>query len=296
MKVQQQRLRWSEAAPLCTDNDCYSRRSSPQELVVRKHRRRSWPRYSSVFNAAQMTMAMVSLLVFLGSHTLCHVHGFITVPRPGSPYLGTDERCQLPFSLSRQSVDQHFIKSAHCLFAIKPDQSGGETPSNDSINNNIIRLNKVFKATHSRRESDRLIQSGRVEVNGQRVDSNSDFKGVVPYKDIVTLDGKKIRGWEKMNAITSSGSESKNHKPGKGQESTNKNDLSRDSEGPNRISVESMATQFEYIKYWKPVGVICTTDVKISNNIIDEITQRDGYEPKHRVYPIGRLDKDTSGE
>lgn len=52
---------------------------------------------------------------------------------------------------------------------------------------------------------------------------------------------------------------------------------------------------FEYVKYWKPRGVTCTTDQKIPYNIIDEI-QRDGYNPKHRVYPVGRLDKDTSGK
>merc|ERR1712083_860230 len=51
---------------------------------------------------------------------------------------------------------------------------------------------------------------------------------------------------------------------------------------------------FEYIKYWKPKGIICTTDMNIKHNIIDRI-KSDGYRPKHRVYPVGRLDKDTTG-
>lgn len=43
------------------------------------------------------------------------------------------------------------------------------------------------------------------------------------------------------------------------------------------------------IAYNKPVGVICTTDKKSKDNIIEKI----GYED--RVYPIGRLDVKTSG-
>ena len=52
--------------------------------------------------------------------------------------------------------------------------------------------------------------------------------------------------------------------------------------------------QFEYVKYFKPLGVTCTTDLRIRDNIIDSIEQ-DGYKPRHRVYPVGRLDKETSG-
>lgn len=44
-----------------------------------------------------------------------------------------------------------------------------------------------------------------------------------------------------------------------------------------------------YIAFNKPVGVICTTEHKISNNIVDFI--------KHprRIFPIGRLDKPSEG-
>jgi pseudouridine synthase len=47
--------------------------------------------------------------------------------------------------------------------------------------------------------------------------------------------------------------------------------------------------QFCYIKYWKPPGVVCTTDRRVRNNIIDAI----GY--PERIFPVGRLDKDSSG-
>jgi len=137
---------------------------------------------------------------------------------------------------------------------------------NDNNNENrrqLIRLNKVFKATHSRREADKIIKEGRVSVNGD----TSLGCMVIPYRDVVELDGHEIEGWEKMNGLT-----------------TNENDIS-----------SSSIEQFEYVKYWKPRGVICTTDQRIKGNIIDDITLRSGYKPEHRVYPVGRLDKDSSG-
>lgn len=39
----------------------------------------------------------------------------------------------------------------------------------------------------------------------------------------------------------------------------------------------------------KPVGIVCTTDKREKNNIVDYI----GF--KERIYPIGRLDKDSEG-
>lgn len=47
--------------------------------------------------------------------------------------------------------------------------------------------------------------------------------------------------------------------------------------------------KFVYLIFNKPVGVECTTDRNVKNNIIDFI----GY-PK-RIFPIGRLDKDSEG-
>jgi 23S rRNA pseudouridine2604 synthase len=44
-----------------------------------------------------------------------------------------------------------------------------------------------------------------------------------------------------------------------------------------------------YLAYHKPVGVICTTDPHSPNNIIDAVHYHT------RVYPIGRLDVNTSG-
>jgi pseudouridine synthase len=135
--------------------------------------------------------------------------------------------------------------------------------NNDAVEQ--IRLNKVFKASLSRRQADRVIEEGRVEVNGEVTYGCM----VVPYQDIVELDGTVIKGWEQMNGLrqnTNSGS-----------------------------PAAPVSDTFEYVKYWKPRGVVCTTDRNIRDNIIDVITKSGGYRPKHRVYPVGRLDKDSSG-
>ncbi|WP_173051428.1 pseudouridine synthase [Nitrospira sp. KM1] len=44
-----------------------------------------------------------------------------------------------------------------------------------------------------------------------------------------------------------------------------------------------------YIKYHKPVGVTTTSEAHVPRNIIAEIGHRE------RIFPIGRLDKDSSG-
>jgi pseudouridine synthase len=86
---------------------------------------------------------------------------------------------------------------------------------------------------------------------------------VIPFRDVVRLDGNIIQGWEAMNALA----------PANAQEPQ---------------------SALEYIKYWKPCGVTCTTDRSIPSNILDRLEQ-DGYRPDHRVFPVGRLDKETSG-
>ncbi|MCU4676160.1 23S rRNA pseudouridine(2604) synthase RluF [Catenovulum sp. 2E275] len=44
-----------------------------------------------------------------------------------------------------------------------------------------------------------------------------------------------------------------------------------------------------YIAYHKPVGITCTTEHKVKDNIIDAIGHRE------RIFPIGRLDKPSEG-
>lgn len=104
-----------------------------------------------------------------------------------------------------------------------------------------LRINKFF--THhgicSRREADRLVESGRVTIN-QRVASLGDK---VSPEDVIARDGQVIP-W---------------------------------------------ATAPVYIKYYKPVGVTTTSESHVTRNIISEIGHPE------RIFPIGRLDKDSSG-
>jgi 16S rRNA U516 pseudouridylate synthase RsuA-like enzyme len=147
-----------------------------------------------------------------------------------------------------------------------------------------IRLNKVFKATHSRRAADKLIEEGRVTVNGQRVHERGGYK-VVPFRDVVALDGKVVKGWEQINAIARDNADVLHQK-----RALERNNKEQQRQPSNNLQTSS----FEYVKYYKPIGITCTTDLRVKDNIIDAINN-DGYKARHRVYPVGRLDKETSG-
>jgi 23S rRNA pseudouridine2604 synthase len=105
------------------------------------------------------------------------------------------------------------------------------------------RLNKYLsEAGHcSRRAADKLIDEGRVTINGIVPEMGTK---VIPG-DEVKVDGKTIL-----------------------------NDAKK------RI----------YIAFNKPVGIVCTTDRRVEkDNIIDYINY------PSRIFPIGRLDKDSEG-
>ena len=56
-----------------------------------------------------------------------------------------------------------------------------------------------------------------------------------------------------------------------------------------RARVKKAGRKHVYIALNKPVGVTCTTDTSVSGNIVDFV----GHEK--RIFPIGRLDKDSEG-
>ncbi len=104
-----------------------------------------------------------------------------------------------------------------------------------------ISLNKFISSRGicSRREADRMIEGGRVTINGKVAKKGNR----VSPGDEVTVDGEQITKKQK--------------------------DI--------------------YILFHKPPGVTCTTDTKDKTNIIDFI----GHE--QRIFPVGRLDKTSSG-
>lgn len=54
-------------------------------------------------------------------------------------------------------------------------------------------------------------------------------------------------------------------------------------------SIENRQNDFVYIALNKPVGIECTTNTKVKDNVIDFINYPE------RIFPIGRLDKDSEG-
>lgn len=104
-----------------------------------------------------------------------------------------------------------------------------------------VRINKFISETGycSRREADKLVESGRVTINGQQAVLGSQ---AVPG-DEVRIDGKPLE----------------------------------------------TGSQIVYIALNKPVGITSTTEGHIQGNIVDFVGHRE------RIFPIGRLDKDSEG-
>lgn len=112
-----------------------------------------------------------------------------------------------------------------------------------SLDDQTISLNKYISSTGhcSRREADRLIEEGRVTLNGQVARRGNR----VSPGDEVILDGQLIK--------------------------------------------QKHQTKKTYLALNKPLGVVCTTAADEPDNIIDYI----GYHK--RIFPIGRLDKTSTG-
>ena len=111
------------------------------------------------------------------------------------------------------------------------------------MNPSTTRLNKYLSEAGycSRRAADKLIDEGRVTINGAVPEMGTK---VIPG-DEVKVDGKTILNNAKKRT---------------------------------------------YIAFNKPVGIVCTTDTGVEkDNIIDYISY------PTRIFPVGRLDKDSEG-
>lgn len=104
-----------------------------------------------------------------------------------------------------------------------------------------VRLNKYISETGfcSRREADKLIEQGRVKIDGLKATTGMK----VSKGQSVFIDGKSLK----------------------------------------------VENELVYIALNKPVGITCTTESKIKGNIVDFINH------EKRIFPIGRLDKDSQG-
>ena len=106
------------------------------------------------------------------------------------------------------------------------------------------RINKYLSEVGycSRRRADRLIEEGKVTINGVVIEIGTK----VEDDDKIEVEGQRIKKSTKQKKI--------------------------------------------YLAFNKPVGIVCTTDRRIEpNNIIDFVKY------PTRVFPIGRLDKESEG-
>lgn len=106
----------------------------------------------------------------------------------------------------------------------------------------VTRINKFLSETGfcSRREADKLIEQGRVTINGIVPEMGTK----ISFHDEVRVDGKLIRE-NKQKRV--------------------------------------------YLAFNKPVGIECTTNLDVRDNIVDYINYHE------RIFPIGRLDKASEG-
>lgn len=95
----------------------------------------------------------------------------------------------------------------------------------------------------SRRKSEEFIKEGRVVVNGEIIDYMG--KTIDPDRDVVKVDGKKIR-------------------------------------------TENIK---KYVLLYKPEGYVCTAADEKDRKTVLELVK----DVKERIYPVGRLDYNTSG-
>lgn len=104
-----------------------------------------------------------------------------------------------------------------------------------------MRINKWISETGycSRREADKLVEAGKVTINGQIAVLGSQAE----EGDDVRIEGRKLTG----------------------------------------------SSKHVYIALHKPVGITSTTETHVAGNIVDFVGHPE------RIFPIGRLDKDSEG-
>jgi pseudouridine synthase len=137
-----------------------------------------------------------------------------------------------------------------------------------------------------RREADDAVSSGRVLVNGQLVRPSRR----VVSGDVVTLDGKAM-DWEPFAAAVEA-------------------DIADTSSSRSNSNAQEPSSRFVYLKYNKPRGVTCTMEPSQKSSMLyalkDELKvlaearrkQNGGASlggQSSRVFPVGRLDRDSSG-
>lgn len=144
-----------------------------------------------------------------------------------------------------------------------------------------MRINKRLSelGVCSRREADRLIEAGRITVNGKAVEMGQQ----VTEADSIELDGTCVNPHAlKANA--------KNPEERYLLETESRKMSQRYGEQISKDGVDYDKPEPVLLAYYKPRGIVCTTsDKDKATNIIEAINYH------CRIYPIGRLDKESEG-
>ncbi len=146
-----------------------------------------------------------------------------------------------------------------------------------------IRLNKFLSemGVCSRREADRLIEAGKVLVDGEKASAGMK----VTAGQLVICDGKPV-GRPKTEAASS-----RRHGRADKAEASGRRSRAGGAE-PETDSERTVAVRPKpvLLAVNKPRGIVCTTSQKDrAMNIVELV-----HYPE-RVYPVGRLDKDSEG-
>jgi pseudouridine synthase len=142
-----------------------------------------------------------------------------------------------------------------------------------------LRINQSIPSL-SRRGAEKAIKVGRITVNGK---CPSLGLQVAPT-DIVLLDG--VPQSPKFNRSSLIESTHDVNDKSIANSGGCKSDVCYANE--NRIATQT------YIKMWKVEGIICTTDMSVKENIIS-FGNFKMHGVDNRLFPVGRLDENTSG-
>ncbi len=144
-----------------------------------------------------------------------------------------------------------------------------------------MRINKRLSelGVCSRREADRLVEAGRITVNGKPVQMGQQ----VTEADSIELDGTCVNP-HALNANVSNPEE-------RYLVATESRKMSqRYGEQISKDGMDYDKPEPVLLAYYKPRGIVCTTsDKDKAPNIIEAINYH------CRIYPIGRLDKESEG-
>lgn len=135
----------------------------------------------------------------------------------------------------------------------------------------MYRINRCIPG-YSRRQVDQLVAEGRVQIN-KRVAALGDK---LDSADQLSLDGQPIHQWHSYISRITTTKES----------TTDKSQAAQPLFYPD--------DGFLYLKLHKPVDSICTTSNKDPRNFLQTMGLTRTF-PTQRLFPVGRLDKNTTG-